>query len=212
MHSDDDGCELAQQGVRHAIQQMGASRIRLAHAIARLKAVDEATRMTTDVVNMTPGMTAPAEGNWFQGTTDTTLLQAALEEAGRINAAQAKMLDDQRKALELTAETMYRQQGEIGDWAQRYTSVANRLAENWPTDPQVAQMKSQLAQMNAWLTDLKGTLAAALADAAESREDARVWRERFYGSYNPSAPNYAEGPVEPVAPGPAKDTDEEMLG
>jgi chromosome segregation ATPase len=203
MSHENCGCEVAQAGVRHAITEMAASRGRLQAAITELKRVDQEAQMTTDTAQQ-----AAIEQTLAPATTDATLLQAALEEAGRINRMQATMIEELREASQAAAETMYQQRNDLANWQQRYQSAADRLAENWPTDPQVAQMR-------AWITDLKEALAATQAALAEAERDAKGWKDRFYKtppSYDPAAPNYAAGPVAPVVPGPAKDTDEEMLG
>lgn len=206
MGHDNCGCEEAQAGVRHAIAEMAASRARLQAAISKLKAVDREAREARMPTETTAQAQAAAmEQAWAPATTDTTLLQSALEEAGRINQTQAKMIEDQREALVLAAETMYSQRGELANWQIRYQSAADRLSEHWPTDPEIKKLRL-------WLTELKALLDTTMEELKEAREEAKGWRDRFYGSYQPGAPVFSEGPVAPVTLAPAADTDEEMLG
>lgn len=149
---------------------------------------------TTDnaISAMAPGTTSP----WAPATTDTTLLQAALEQAGRENQVQAEMIVKQRAALQLTEEILANVKGQLASLQREYQSVSDRFAENWPTNTEQQRLRN-------WLTQLQGLLTASL-------EEGRLWRERYYGLYQ----SYAAGAPAPVAakpPLPAADSDE-MLG
>lgn len=70
--------------------------------------------------------------------------RAALEEAGRINR------ESSREIAWLRGERL-RLQNELWDWKQRYQSLEERFAENWPTDHQVAALRAENQAMRAEL-------------------------------------------------------------
>jgi hypothetical protein len=207
------GCTEAQWAVRQAIADLRDSRGRLNAALIRLKQVDKDARNMTTTDSMVPGATSPwnpspetlrQEQTWYPGgTTDSTLLAAALEQASREVRVQAEMIDVQGAALRLAEETLANVKQQLASLQRDYQSLADRFAENWPTNTEMARMRT-------WLTDLTAALGKEQASAA-------LWQERYFALYQNFSAGDRSAVLEPrpspePIPVPATAMDDEMLG
>ncbi len=138
---------------------------------------------------------ALAETPETEESTRLALLEAALLESGKVARQQIDIIQRLHEALQ-------RRTNEVGAWQQRFWSANNRLAENWPPNPEIKRHQE-------WVKELSEMLARTQAELAAVTADRDGWKAKYEASYV-ATPTVSGPPTAPVdLDGLA---DDEMLG
>lgn len=154
-------CLAAQNDVALARADMARAREHLGTVLRRLtRVIEETSQPMTETIQAVEATTAEDQ---------LALAHQALELAGRQNAGQAELIRELKTALHATAVEIREVRNEVADWQQRYQSVADRLAENWPPNAEVARLQL-------WVQDLAATVRATQTALEEQQAETARWR------------------------------------
>ncbi len=100
-----------------------------------------------------------------------TLLQAALEQAGRITRNQSQLIAEIQGELRL-------RNNQIADWQQRCQSLSERVADLYPPAPDAVEMD----RLRAWVVELESRLDAEHTLNLALQSQVREWAAKYHGS------------------------------